>query len=280
MGNCNPNNKKYDSIKESKDGKVKSNLPPEPIWTFKDGKHHNKNGNTWTGEIKNDNPEGEGVYQFKDGEKYEGKMINGNFEGKGIFYHKDQGRYEGEYKNDKRHGKGVFYFPSGDRFEGEYKDAQRNGKGIYYYVNGAKFEGEFANGEKNGKGIYYYVNGAKFEGEYKNNEMHGFGVYTSSTHTFEGMYLNNLRHGYGKLIILNPLTKKFIGAYEGEYRNGKYNGEGLHKIYREDESIEICRGTFKDGKRHGFCKVELIENNEKRIFYEGFYHEGYPIPPK
>lgn len=230
------------SCKGKKD--VNVNIP-KVKWILKDDIYHHINGNIWTGEIKDDKPEGKGIYIYKNGDRYEGEVNNGLSHGKGIWINNKSGdKYEGEWKNDRREGRGIYYWSNGNKYEGEWEDDKRKGFGICKFISGSKYEG-------------------KWEG---------------------GMY-----NGYGIFIMVNPSTKRIILKYEGTFANNLYGGEGVIFIYREDGSTEICRGTWKNGKRHGFCRVELIENNEnclqldhgmKKIFYEGFYHEGCAVPPK
>ena len=82
---------------------------------------------TYTGEVSNNVPNGEGTYTFDDGDKY-----------------------VGEYKDDKKHGQGTYTFASkenlGDTYVGGWKDNKKHGQGTYTFASGSKYVGEFKDG--------------------------------------------------------------------------------------------------------------------------------------
>jgi len=72
-----------------------------------------QNGETYTGEFKNDQRNGQGTYTWSDGQKY-----------------------VGEFKYDKRNGQGTFTWPSGQKYVGEYLNDQYNGQGTLTLSDG------------------------------------------------------------------------------------------------------------------------------------------------
>jgi hypothetical protein len=60
-----------------------------------DGKFHGRGtftylgGNTYTGDYKDENRTGWGVYIFTNGNKYEGLFLNGKFHGQGTFIYSE-----------------------------------------------------------------------------------------------------------------------------------------------------------------------------------------------
>jgi len=84
-----------------------------------------KNG-TYTGEVTNGVPNGEGIWKILGVGWYSGGFKNGELHGTGIQEYVDGTRYAGEYKNNTRSGQGWFMFGSGDfkgvSFIGEFKN--------------------------------------------------------------------------------------------------------------------------------------------------------------
>ena len=79
-------------------------------------------GETYTGEYKDGQPHGTGVYNWPTGELYEGDFFNGVKCGKGLWRKQKNvpncNQYEGEYKNDVKHGYGVYIWTSGNIYQG------------------------------------------------------------------------------------------------------------------------------------------------------------------
>lgn len=150
--------------------------------------------------------------------------------------------------------------------------------GVYYFANGNTWTGEINSNKTTGRGILIFKNGDRYEGEVKNGELTGYGVYTRvNRYKYEGEFKHGTRHGFGIHIGFNTLNKKIIYRYEGKWENNSKNGEGLEIIYREDGVNEVCRGTWKKDKKHGFCRTELIDGTSKELFVEGIYEDGYLI---
>ena len=144
-------------------------------------------GDKYEGEMKNNKPNGKGIYhsitgEIKEGEFIDGKLngqgkmtlsngffIQGNFindelDGYGMTLNMTTGeKYEGEFKNGKREGKGKLIMSNEDRFEGNFINGKIEGQGKFIKKNGEIYEGYFINGIPNGKGYKKYEDG----GEYK-----------------------------------------------------------------------------------------------------------------
>ena len=79
---------------------------------------------TYTGEVSNNVPNGQGTETYPDGRKY-----------------------VGEYEDDRKHGQGTYTWSDGTKYVGEYKDDKRHGQGTYTESNGSKYVGEFKDGK-------------------------------------------------------------------------------------------------------------------------------------
>ena len=56
---------------------------------------------TYTGEVSNGVPNGQGTYTYLDGNKYVGEWKDGNFHGQGTETYPDGSKYVGEFKDGK-----------------------------------------------------------------------------------------------------------------------------------------------------------------------------------
>ena len=85
-----------------------------------------------------------GIIVHKNGEKYTGEIKNFKYHGKGTYLFINGNIYEGEFKDGVQNGQGTFTFINGDRYEGEFKDGEfwniteydKNGNIIGKWING------------------------------------------------------------------------------------------------------------------------------------------------
>ena len=122
--------------------------------------------------------------------------------------------FEGEYLNGLRNGKGKEYWNTKLIFEGEYLYDYRL-KGKYYINERLEYEGDYLYNKKyNGKG--YDANGNIIY-ELKNGTGKVKEYYDDGELKFEGEYSNGKRNGQGKEYYIWSYELKF----EGEYLNGE-----------------------------------------------------------
>lgn len=158
-------------------------------------------------------------------------------------------------------------YHSGDIYEGEIIGGKVNGKGIYYYANGSRYEGQFINGKFCGYGILYYINGDSYQGRFANDKFHGSGFYQyANGSSYDGQHVNGKRHGLGLIKIVNN-SKDLIYTYDGQWAEDQKCGQGLEIINRVDGSKEICRGSWSNDKRHGYCQITI----DDKIFFTGYF---------
>ena len=96
------------------------------------------------------------------GDTYSGEWKNDEKHGRGIYTYADGGRYEGEYKDGKWHGMGMQIFADGEKYEGEFKEGNYHGRGEYIFSDGSEYEGEFKDGDV-WTGIRTNADGSKTE---------------------------------------------------------------------------------------------------------------------
>ena len=121
-------------------GEVSDGVPNgEGTWTLPDGKN-------FVGNWKDGVPHGHGTYTFPDGRKYVGEYRGGKLNGQGTYIHHDGRKYVGEFKDGRYHGQGTYTFPDGGKTVGEWKDSKPwqateyhpNGMIFFYFVEGVK----------------------------------------------------------------------------------------------------------------------------------------------
>ncbi|MEG4317336.1 MULTISPECIES: hypothetical protein [unclassified Microcoleus] len=223
-------------------------------------------GGRYKGETLNSKPHGKGVFISAKGDRYEGEFKNGQYKGKGVFTYANGERYEGEWSNDKRNGKGVYIYPNGARLEGEWKDDSYV-KGVYIYKNGDRYEGDWRilGKNRNGKGTFTYADGRRYVGEFRDDEINGRGYMTypknNQTQSYEGEWKNGKYNGLGTIIWSNG------DRYDGEWRDDKYNDKGVYTWANGDR----LEGYWRDGKPNGFAvrinrdgarKIQLWDNGQ------------------
>jgi hypothetical protein len=167
------------------------------------GKLKDASGNTFEGQWKNGQLEGQGVMAMPDGVKYVGEFQAGNMHGYGVVYLANGSvAQSGIYENNKL---------SSALGESEVKDILKkkemgsstasngctgdcqNGKGKLKDADGNTFEGTWKNGKLEGHGIMAMPDGVKYVGEFQGGNMHGYGVvYLANGNVAQsGIYENN-----------------------------------------------------------------------------------------
>ena len=241
-------------------------------------------GDKYEGEIKNNKPNGKGIYYSITGEIKEGTFVDGHLNGKGkmtlnngFFIEGDfiddeldgNGKtiningeiYEGGFKKGIREGKGKLILSNEDRFEGNFIKGKLEGYGKYISKNGESYKGEFIEGIPNGKGHKKCKDGSEYEGNFKNGKENGFGIKKlKDGQIYEGEFLDGIKNGKGKHIFRDGQK------YEGDFVEDHYNGNGE---YIWPDGLKYI-GEFKDDKVEG--KGILIWPNGDK--YEGYFIEG------
>lgn len=108
-----------------------------------------------------------------------------------------------------------------------------NGYGRFVYTDGKSFTGFWKNGKREGKG-HAYENGNNIFGYWKNDEM-----------ITDGCISGDCKNGYGSYDNGERTT------YNGQWKDGKYNGEGTERFQRYQTDITTYTGQWVDGKKHG-----------------------------
>ncbi|MBP6023180.1 hypothetical protein [Ferruginibacter sp.] len=176
---------------------------------------------------------------------------NGNIEmtindsTKEIKFYYENGNIHFEYLNniDYLDSKGKEYSLDGTLINSSARENKKNGEckegdcingyGRFVYTDGKSFTGFWKNGKREGKG-YTYEKGMIVNGYWKNDEM-----------ITDGCFSGDCKNGYGSYDNGERTT------YTGQWKDGKYNGEGTERFQRYQTDITTYTGQWVDGKKHG-----------------------------
>lgn len=216
---------------------------------------------SYRGYWENGHYQGDGELLYHDAvhviRSYTGSFIRGNFDGFGKLLYRDGGFYEGDFQVGKRHGShGTRLWSSGNTFVGSWSDdGMKNGM----YTDPSKcsyYAGSFASGQKNGRGREIW----NLTGKQKKSKdpLLAWLYKCDGLYLYEGEYRNGTFDGHGKLFA--PCGRK----YEGCWRMGRPSGfgqaillsKGERSLYRPYKYV----GEWSEGKRHGQGML--------------FYHDG------
>lgn len=175
-------------------------------------------GIIYTGELRDDLPNGFGSITYPNGNRYQGDFLDGKRHGKGMLTTPDGSTFEGEWSENELNGQGTANSANGTKYTGQFKGSIPNGLGTITYGNGDKYVGMFSNFKPNGEGTYYVADGCVYTGQMKDGAWDGLGKLAGV-------------HGGG-----------FV--YEGEFTHGEANGKG--KLTLPDGTVDT--GTWDMNK--------------------------------
>jgi hypothetical protein len=194
-----------------------------------------------------------------DGSYYEGDIKENEPNGQGTFYLKDKSVYSGSWKNGMQIGEGERRFSDNIKYSGSFKENEFQGQGKMLWPDGSSYEGNFEKNIISGRGVFRTVEGDQFIGEWSNSQpIQGKYTYSSEMKnqlsSYEGSFKNGKKHGKGKLQWNKNST------FTGEFQMGQANGPGIWQangrtvkgIWRygilaipEDPGIDISKDQFE-----------------------------------
>ena len=125
------------------------------------------------------------------------------------------------------------------------KDGYAEGEGKLEFALRKKtllrYVGQMRRGMPDGAGFIALSDGTIYEGTFKEGLYHGKGAGSGWMATYEGEYRNGKFDGHGRA------TFSLGGSYEGEWRGGVFHGKGT-AVYA---SGRVYTGEFIDGRRAG-----------------------------
>ncbi|KAK4478680.1 hypothetical protein RD792_014173 [Penstemon davidsonii] len=233
---------------ESYSGSLLGNTPEGP------GNYTWSDGCKYEGEWRCGMRHGYGKLQWPSGAKYEGEFSGGYITGSGTYTRPDNMVYKGRWRLNLKHGLGYQSFPNGDVFEGSWIQGTPEGPGKYTWRNGNVYVGNMKGGKMSGKGTLTWVNGDSFEGNWVNGWMNGFGIYTWVD---GGCYIGTWTHGLkdGKGTFYPRGSKLPIGQ---EMHLNALRKQGLlpdsrkqNQVSRIHQAASVDFGDIKVGRNQG-----------------------------
>ena len=201
---------------------------------------------------------------YENGDTYEGEWKDGDRDGNGYYVSVSGWYYKGGWKDNKKHGQGKYERKDRSVYEGEWLDGKRHGKGKYTRTKEYVYHGQWKDDKRNGLGKVIREDGSSYEGGWKDDKMHGQGKYIFDDMGcfYEGQYKNGKKHGIGIYADENGIV------YEGGYKDGKKDGQGVYSSLNGT----IYDGKFLEGKKHG---KGIIYKNE--LFYKVKFERGKQV---
>ena len=218
--------------------------------------------------------------RLPNGDKYIGLLYpDGSKINKSAYIWSNGEKYIGDYKNNKKDGHGIYFWPNGDIFSGEWiADSVISGElkivscnQLYPNYNfrlvdsvNLKWIG-FDGRDSVRLSVSDRCKILCYKGKFKQAKKDGYGtdswLYLSDKKevvVYAGTFKDDLRQGHGILTLGNY-------NYDGEWRNGKENGNGKAEFSDGDK----YEGQWKDGE---------IKGQGIYIWKDGDKYDGGVIP--
>ncbi|XP_059667558.1 phosphatidylinositol 4-phosphate 5-kinase 9 [Cornus florida] len=213
------------------------------------------NGESFSGSLLGNLPEGSGTYVWSDGCKYEGEWRRGMRHGCGKLQWPSGAVYDGEFSGGYIQGTGTYIRPDNMTYKGRWRLNLKHGLGYQVYPNGDVFEGSWIQGTPEGPGKYTWANGNVYLGNMKGGKMSGKGTLTWTTgDSYEGSWLNGMMHGFG------IYTWNDGGCYVGTWTRGLKDGKGA--FYPNGSRIPAVQEVYLNALRKRGLLPDLRRHNQ------------------
>ena len=223
---------------------------------------HYPSGGSYTGETRNDRPDGFGTMSYSFGD------------------YQKRDYYTGEWKAGQRHGKGKLVYRNGmvkdglwenGAFREAAKSAEKPAASQPQAASpqpqpAAKPAAATSEPKAPEKEMLTYEDGSIYFGEVLDDEPNGVGTMTYPSNDrwrrkeYTGAWRDGLRHGKGRMVWT------FGDVYDGDWVNGQMSGKGKYQ-YADGRRYT---GDWKDGKQHG----RGIFRDAKGMVYDGPFANG------
>ncbi|KAG5487113.1 hypothetical protein LSCM1_07785 [Leishmania martiniquensis] len=166
--------------------------------------------------------QGLGQTLFPSGDCYTGEYKENQRDGRGVYWWSKSGAlYCGEWFRNTRHGYGRMVYPDGSRYLGCWVRGKRSGKGRYVYADASSYDGNWVKDEKHGSGTYHLLDGSSFIGSFDHNRfVSGEWRLASGTVRYIGNFEKDVPAGAGVYVHRCGLK---AGTFQQE---GTYSEEG------------------------------------------------------
>ncbi|KAI9070473.1 hypothetical protein K1719_047563 [Acacia pycnantha] len=218
------------------------------------------NGESYSGALLGNMPEGMGKYVWSDGCVYEGEWRRGMRHGIGKLQWSSGAVYEGEFSGGYIHGTGTYVGEDKLTYRGRWRLNLKHGLGYQVYPNGDIFEGSWIQGTPEGPGKYTWANGNVYLGNMKGRKMSGKGTLTwINGDSYEGSWLNDMMHGFG------AYTWSDGGCYVGTWTRGLKDGKGTY--YPQGSHLPSVQEVYLSALRKRGLLPDLRKQNQAHIHH-------------
>ncbi|KAJ6331281.1 hypothetical protein OIU76_009789 [Salix suchowensis] len=225
------------------------------------------NGESYSGSLLGNAPEGNGKYVWSDGCVYEGEWRRGMRHGNGKTQWPSGTTYEGEFSGGYMHGAGTYVGSNKLTYKGRWRLSLKHGLGYQVYPNGDIFEGSWIQGSPEGPGKYTWANGNVYHGDMKGGKMTGKGTLTwINGDSFEGSWLNGMMHGFGVYTWCDG------GCYVGTWTRGLKDGKG--SFYPKGSRFQDVEEWYLNALRKRGVLPDLRKQNHAHIHHASSVNMG------
>ncbi|KAJ6746735.1 PHOSPHATIDYLINOSITOL-4-PHOSPHATE 5-KINASE [Salix koriyanagi] len=237
------------------------------IIAFRVGELCLPNGESYSGSLLGNAPEGNGKYVWSDGCVYEGEWRRGMRHGNGKTQWPSGTTYEGEFSGGYMHGAGTYVGSNKLTYKGRWRLSLKHGLGYQVYPNGDIFEGSWIQGSPEGPGKYTWANGNVYHGDMKGGKMTGKGTLTwINGDSFEGSWLNGMMHGFGVYTWCDG------GCYVGTWTRGLKDGKG--SFYPKGSRFQDVEEWYLNALRKRGVLPDLRKQNHAHIHHASSVNMG------
>jgi len=142
----------------------------EQVWCDMQVSEMAHQGGTYSGEVLDGIPNGQGTWNSLDGQQYVGQWQDGLWHGEGTHIAADRSENTGEYQSGQRNGQSTWSHPDGRKYVGEFREDQMHGQGVHTFSNGDRYTGAFENDKQHGQGTYTFSDGSVVAGDWQNGK--------------------------------------------------------------------------------------------------------------
>lgn len=126
----------------------------------------------YTGELRGNQPDGEGTLEWDDGRRYQGQFSAGQMQGQGKLTLADGSAYQGPFKGDRPFGQGTLTLADGALLSGTFTGLEA-ASGTLTMADGSHLEGDFKDQQLHGTGTRTKANGESLSGQYRDGLAYG-----------------------------------------------------------------------------------------------------------
>ncbi|RYE13135.1 MAG: hypothetical protein EOP51_30290, partial [Sphingobacteriales bacterium] len=217
---------------------------------------------TYTGDVKNGMPDGEGSIVYENGISHKGSYSEGQFNGRGTMDYGSGSVFTGMFVNGIP-TKGLQRFPDGMTYDGNFLNGEFHGLGELKWGGKYLYNGDFKHGNFEGEGVLE-VGKITFAGDFRNNKAYYGTIRWPSGDMFTGYVQTGIVNIVPKVGAQQDAAYTYSGWFDV---NGKRSGYGYHV----DKDGTKTEGQWLDGKLNNVGMITYTNGQiiKGKIDYKG-----------